>query len=184
MVRVKPPDFFPGMFIVFLVNAVTTFVALVAGAAFAAATAWPIRLENTKDLLELVTINSVVIAALLNPIISAIIFSIALEDCGFFWALLVWLAQFVALALLIGLIVGIFYVVTQTGPAPPTSGRRRASASLPVRDFAAISLVSGILSVGRPPPSAACRFFTAGLVWANPIDILTNVHLSRNDFTK
>jgi hypothetical protein len=114
LVRVKPPDFFPAMIFILLINIAVSFVwlflAIVMGLAMQA------DLTSASEVQGLMMM-SWPIALVLSPFISAAIYTVLLPECGILKGLLIWVLQIVVLAVVFAVIV-VLYLIAQQALTP------------------------------------------------------------------
>ncbi len=115
LVRVQPPDFFFAMVLCFVIGVAVfmlQFAAGVAGTLGAGVSMASLKtLPDFQGLME----RGAVVAVLSMPFVSAGMYSAALRDCSYRRGLLVWLAQFVVIALFVLAIWGGAVVLGLTG---------------------------------------------------------------------
>jgi hypothetical protein len=112
LARVRPPEFFPGMVVAFALIAMNLIAMFAVAVIYGLATGVPIlaghiSATQVADLLR----ESSPIAALTNPLVSAAVFLVMIEDCSYPKALLVWLLQAVVVILFLLVIAGIAYAL-------------------------------------------------------------------------
>ena len=101
LVRVQPPGFFFAMIICLVVGLTVFMVQLAAGVAGTLGAG--VSLANLKSTAEFQRLleRGLAVGVLSTPFVSAGIYCAALRECSYVRGLLVWLAQFVVLALLL-----------------------------------------------------------------------------------
>jgi len=99
LVRVPPPDFFFAMGICFVIGVAVFLVEFAAGVAGTLGAGVSLgSLRTVMDFQRLLE-RGAAVGALSTPFVSAGIYSAMLRDCSYRRGLLVWLAQFVVIAL-------------------------------------------------------------------------------------
>jgi hypothetical protein len=112
LARVRPPGFFHGMGIAFCLLLMNLMAGVAVAVVFGAATGAPILSGNVSRVqLETLIRDSSPFNAVVGPLVSAGVFTVMLEECGFLRGLLVWLLQFVVIVLFLLVIAGISYAL-------------------------------------------------------------------------
>ena len=99
LVRVQPPDFFFGMVLCFMVGMMVAMIQFAVGVAGTLGAG--VELDSLRTVMDYQRLleRGAIVSFLLTPFVSAGIYSAALRDCSFRRGLLVWLAQFVVIAI-------------------------------------------------------------------------------------
>jgi hypothetical protein len=101
LVRVEPPSFFFSMTICMVIGLIVFVVQLAAGVAGTLGAGLSLaNLKTAADFQHLLE-RGLVVGVLSTPFVSAGIYCAALRECSYLRGLLVWVAQFVVIALLI-----------------------------------------------------------------------------------
>lgn len=112
LVRVQPPDFFFGMVICFIVGMAVFTVQVAAGVAGTFGAGQSLASLTTVVEFQRLLERGAVVGFLFTPFVSAGIYSAVLRDCSFRRGLLIWVAQFVVIAIFL---LGIWALIAGLG---------------------------------------------------------------------
>jgi hypothetical protein len=112
LVRVQPPGFFAAMMICVLVGFVVLSAQLAAGVAGTLGAGGSVTgLRTALDFQRLME-RGAVVGMVSTPFLSAAIYSMMLRECSFLRGLLIWVAQFVVVAIFV---VGVYVLIVGLG---------------------------------------------------------------------
>jgi hypothetical protein len=115
LVRVEPPEFFFSMTLCFVISVAVFMLQFAAGVAGTLGAGVSLeRLKSLSDFRGLME-RGAVVAVVSLPFVSAGMYSAALRDCSFRRGLLIWVAQFVVIAIFVLVIWGAVNVLGLTG---------------------------------------------------------------------
>jgi hypothetical protein len=115
LVRVQPPDFFFSMVLCFIIGVAVFMIQFSAGVAGMLGAGLSVTSLRTLSDFQRLMEHGAVVGTLSLPFVSAGMYSAALRDCSYRRGLLIWVAQFVVIAIFVLVIWGIANVLGLTG---------------------------------------------------------------------